>query len=907
MAGTVPVLTYLPIDTYGTTDTVNVPKLDIMRGDITPAIFVDKGSGFEIVNKPTPFYMLCTAKIFNGYPQINTIVPNSVLNEAYQQFGVTQGNAQKIIENNGRKITIYGGTNSDGSNSQNKRSFYLNTFQESFLQNATADSPGLLVPMYYSLDPTKGFFFFRADVFYNSSLTTSTEDQLPERPIAYDAPNFPDPNNFPTPGNNVKLSQVYHLASVYTNSTYDQNRIGTWSQFLTDSDIDFYFSSFRNFESGPLATKVYISFYVPQDNSIPIPASNISSSEIYTINRMYQDSTATLKTGGSPFNDFLLNTYTDKTAPGEPNLGYPLNFLYSLGGNSYKKIQGLNPPVVYQNKDNAYIGTITQLGANGWNPADISRRYQGKVFRFDNDTFFFGTSYTRGLTTTNTRYDCFCAGGGQYNGTCYATPTATSGITTAITNPLKRYNFYYKLTCNTLHAGLWQFLAYQFIPLNFYNPPPRTLAPQLPLYESVENLITFPNKTGGPNQWPTPGITPNDISNLTINETLYNWLDNPTNIFCGDIVNSFPYCGFSDYYLSLLRVFYDKGSCGNAYDPPDTSVPPVTISGNDYYFSNSCTDPLTLTKGICVPNYKYLLDPTANGVAILVAAGNPSVVNNNTVIMKSINDQITTDIGFDSNTVAITVGIVLPNIGNATFEIGISNEHETRISQGTIIPFGLGSNITSYRSGQLLRIDYSTDLLNTARVFLDGVQIGSITGYTQGLNQKLFFKYISASPVSSYTFSEIRYGDEGGSLIKPFVCLTPPTITDPATGSTNGFEKIRIGKLTSPYYQDVVKDVITWQNFENYIFSYPQNTVPSNQVSYQPAPAPPQNVINALNGGKSSDGGTPKSSSNNLFLIIGIIIAILIIGIIIFFIVRSAKKKELNKTVETSPYQYKLV
>ena len=900
MAGTVPVLTYLPIDTYGTTDSVNVPKLDIMRGDITPAIFVDKGlgAGPEIINKPTPFYMLCTAKIFNGYPQINTIVPNSALNEAYQQFGVTQGNAQKIIENNGRKITIYGGTNSNGSNDQNKRSFYLNTFQESFLQNATADSPGLLVPMYYSLDPLKGFFFFRADVFYDSSLGTTTETQLPERPIAYDAPNFPDPNG-------KKLSQVYHLASVYTNSTYDQNRIGTWSQFLTDSDIAFYFAAFRNFEAGPLAARVYISFYVPQDNSIPIPAPRISSSEIYTINTMYQDSTATIKAGGRPStSDFLLKDYNSIGIAG-PNPGYPLNFLYSIGGNSYTKMQGLNPPVVYQSRDNSYIGTSSQLGANGWNPSSFSSLYQGKANPTDNDTFTFGTSYTRGLSTINTVYNCFCAGGGQYNGVCYPTPTAISGITT--NGPLDRYNGYYRLACNTIHSGTWQFLAYQFIPLNFYNPPPRTLAPQLPLYESVENLITFPNKTGGPNQWPTPGITPNDISNLTINETLYNWLDNPTNLFCGDIVNSFPYCGFSDYYLSLLRVFYDKGDCGDAYDPPDTSVPPFTISGNDYYFSNSCTDPLTLTKGICVPNYKYLLDPTANGVAILVAAGTPTIVNNNTVIMKSINDQITTDIGFDSNIVAITLSIVLPNVANAVFEIGITNEHTTRISQGTIIPFGLASNITSYRSGQLLRIDYSTDLLNTARVFLDGVQISSITGYTQGLNQKLYFKYISASSASSYTFSGIRYGNEGGSLIKPFICATPPTTTDPAIGSTNGFEKIRIGKSSAPYYQDVVKDVITWQNFENYIFSYPQNTVSSNQVSYQPAPAPPQNVINALNGGKSSDGGTPKSSSNNLFLIIGIIIAILIIGIIIFFIVRSAKKKELNKTVETSPYQYKLV
>jgi hypothetical protein len=892
MAGTVPVLTYLPIDTYGTTDTVNVPKLDIMRGDITPAIFVDKGLGPEIVNKPTPFYMICTAKIFNGYPQINTIVQNSVLQEAYQQFGVTQGSD-----------TNYPGTNANKSNGQNKRTFYLNTFQNSFLQQASSESPGLLVPMYYSIDPLKGFFFFRADVFFNPDPTKgTTEQQLPERPIAYDAPNFPDPNNFPTPGSNVKLSQVYHLASVYTNATSDQNRIGTWSQFLTDADIFFYFAAFNNFENGPLATRVYISFYVPQDNSIPIPAPRLSPSEIYTINLMYQDSTATLKTGTSA-TDLLKDWEPNYVSTPPVNLGYPLNFLYSIGGNFYNKMQGQNPPVVYQSKDIAYIGTSSQLGANGWNPADFSRLFQGTA---PSTQFRFGTSYTRGLITTNTQYSCFCAGGSEYNGYC-SQKFGVGGTGITSNGPLQRYSNYYSDTCNTVHGGTWQFLAYQFIPLNFYNPPPRTLAPQIPLYESVENLITFPNKTGGPNQWPTPGITPNEISNLTINETLYNWLDNPTNLFCGDIVNSFPYCGFSDYYLSLLRVFYDIGDCGNTYDPPDTSVPPVTISGNDYYFSNSCTDPDTLTKGICVPNYKYLLDPTANGVAIIVSNGSPSIVNNNTVIMKAINDQITTDIGFDSNTVAITVGIVLPNVGNAVFEIGITDEHTTRISQGTILPFGLGSNITSFRSGQLLRIDYSTDLLNTARIFLDGVHIASITGYTQGINQKLYFKYISASPVSSYTFTGIRFGNQGGSLIKPFVCATPPTTTDPSTGSINGFEKIRIGKSTAPYYQDVVKDVITWQNFENYIFSYPQNTVPSNQVSYQPAPSPPQNVINALNGGNLSDGGTPKSSSNNLFLIIGIIIAILIIGIIIFFVVRSAKRKELNKQVEINTYQYKVV
>ena len=893
MAGTVPVLTYLPIDTYGTTDTVNVPKLDIMRGDITPAVLVDKGlgNGLEIVNNPTPFYMLCTAKVFNGYTQINTIVKNSILQEAYQQFGVTQGSA-----------TYFPGTNSDRSNAQDKRNFFLNTFQSSFLKptnSSMGESPGLLVPMYCGYNPLYGFYFFRADVFYDSTIPgTNTQVQLPEQPIAYGDPKFPHPIG-------KKISQFYHLASVYTNSARDQNRIGTWSAFLTDSDIATYVGLWNNFKDGPTATRVYIQFNVPKDGSFPVVQTKLSSSEIYTVINMYQDSPATL-IGSTDVPDVQIKNYSQYSSPSSPILGYPLNFLYAVGGNYYKNMQGITPPTVYQNNSKSYLGNITQSATNGWDVSSVAKLFQGTPFKtLDNKSFVFNTIYTRGFITTNTEYKCYCAGSNEYNGLCIA--KGGSGDTGIFTNGvLSRYSRYYSYACNSINAGTWQFLAYQFVPLNFYNPPPKTLAPQI--LPSLTTQITFPNKTTGPNQWPTGGLPPNTITNITIADTLYNWLDNPTNIFCGNIVNSFPYCGFSDYYLSLMRVFYDKGDCGDYYDPPDTTVTPLSIGGKSYFYSNSCTQ--GLTKGICVPNYQYLLDPTATGTILTVLSGTPQILSNTSVNMIKPNDGITTDDSFNTMLKSVYISMILPNVGNAVFEIGITDEHTTRISQGIVTPFGNASSNVAYRSRQLLKIEFLNDILKTANLYLDGVKIASKIGYTQGPNQNLYFKYISASPTASYKFNGIFYGLMNGSLIKPFQCLplTDPVPTDPVTGSTNGIENIRVASLSSPFYQDIVKDVITWQNLEDYIFSYPQNVVPNNQVNYQPAPALPQNVVNALNGNNPTSGSTtPKSSSGNLYLIIGIVVAIIVIGLIIFFIVRSNKNRVQEKKIQISPYQYKVV
>jgi hypothetical protein len=147
--------------------------------------------------------------------------------------------------------------------------------------------------------------------------------------------------------------------------------------------------------------------------------------------------------------------------------------------------------------------------------------------------------------------------------------------------------------------------------------------------------------------------------------------------------------------------------------------------------------------------------------------------------MIKVNDAITTVQSFDTTAKSIYVSMILSNVGNAVFEIGITNEHSTRISQGILTSFGNASNNVSYRSGQLLKIEYLNDLVKTANVYLDGVRIASINGYTQGTTEKLYFEYVSALTTASYKFTGIFFGETDGSLIKPFQCLTPPTKTDP--------------------------------------------------------------------------------------------------------------------------------
>lgn len=888
-------LMYLPIDTIGTNDTRNIPRLDIMRGDITPAIFeqVTVGSTTfnRIINTPTPFYMICHAKIFNRYPQLTSSLNgiNSLIQQGYQQFGISQGSS-----------TYFPGTNFNKTNTQFKTQFFLNTFIDTFLLQNGVDSTGLLVPVYCSKDPFgRGYFFFRADVFWDGTGDASL--QLPELPLSYDSPLFPNPTG-------KDLAQIYNLSAYYTNGTNDNNRVGSWSLFLTNQEIISYVTRFNNFNNGPTAARVYIQFNSPQQNEYNVQT--LSPSTIYTVNVMNQESSSLLTKGGYGNDSFstTIAEYATKVAYspsiGQLNLGYPLNFLSPIGGNTYNFVKDINPQIFYQPNRSQYLGTVNQTASDGWNPSIVSKLYQGVTYSdgLKGDAFNFSTAYTQGNSTTFTTYNCFCAGTGEYNGLCFAKGGAESGINTS--GPLLRYSNYYSAACNSMHSGTYQFLTYQFVPLNFYNPPPRTLVPQISGNQT--NNITFPNKTGGKNPWPTSGLAPNTITNITISETLFGWTKAPETYFCNELVNSKDYCGFSDYYMSLLGVFYQKGICGESYDSPNINAPSqIDGTGQFYAFSDSCTN--VTQRGICIPNFQYLENPTAIGTKLSILAGDPIIINLTTVKMNNVGDSITSELSYDTNTTSVWILMKLVQTNTDVFNIGITSDFTTSFTSNIITPFGDTTKRFTFASNQLLTIRY----LNTgvAYIYLDGA-LKSQKLYTKNINQKLIFNYTSGVSKKNYVFSNLIYdiNDYVGKGANPFVCWTPPTKVDPSD-TTNGFEKTP--QLLAPNLSvPVVKDVITWQNLTNYINSYPitgvQNVTP--QVKFTQALAPPTNVIGISNGlpynqGYSSKStGTSTTSSSKLGLIIGIILGLILLAVIIFFVVRSIKNKK--KEPNFNSYEY---
>lgn len=890
MAGAVPILTYLPIDAFGTSDTRNIPRLDIMRGDITPAIFEQVTEGTttfnRIVNTPTPFYIICHAKIFNGYPQISSSLNgiNSPFQQAYQQFGLSQGNS-----------TYFPGSNANKSNAQFKTQFFLNTFVDTFLLQNGVDSTGLLVPVYCSKDPFgRGYFFFRADVFWNGIGDASL--QLPELPLSYDSPLFPKPKG-------KDLSQIYNLSAFYTNGTNDNNRVGTWSLFLTNQEIINYVTRFKNFTTGPTAARVLIQFNAPQQSSYNVQT--LSPSTVYTVNIMNQESNSPLQKGGfgNEFFNTTIGEYATKVNPaaGQNNLGYPLNFLYPIGGNTYTSVKEINPQVFYQPNRNQYLGNVNQTASDGWNPSIISRLFQGN----EGNSFKFGTAYTQGNSTTFTNYTCYCEGGGQYNGLCH---TKGRGMDTGInTNgPLAKYNNYYEVACNSIHAGTYQFLTYQFVPLNFYNAPPRTLVPQI--LDTQTSNITFPNNPNPDvkNPWPTSGLPPNTITNITIAETLFSWTKAPETYFCNELVNSKEYCGFSDYYMSLLGVFYQKGICGESYDTPNVNAPSqIDGTGQFYAFSNSCFN--GTQRGICVPNFQYLENPTAIGTKLVIAGGEPIIINLTTVEMNNPDDVITSGLSYNTTTTSVWILINLVTTNTDVFNIGITSDFTTSFTSNIITPFGDNTKKFTFASNQLLTIRY----LNTgvASIFLDGV-LKFQKSYTRNINQNLVFLYTSGVSKNNYIFSNLIYdvNDYVGKGANPFVCWTPPNNVEPA-GTINGFEKIQL--LLAPNLSvPVIKDVITWQNLTNYINTYPISGIqnPTPQVKFTQAPAPPTNVIGVSNGlpynqGYSSKStGTSTTSSSSLGLIIGIVLGLILLAVIIFFVVRSRKNKK--KETNFNSYEY---
>jgi hypothetical protein len=672
--------TFLPISVVDDSDTSLMPLMNTFRGDIVPATFDINGN---VNNHPTPFYILCTAKIYNTNNEIASL-PSKVGGydvRTYQQFGLTQGNP-----------SIFPATNSANNNAATKNIFTLTTFTDALqTENQTDTSPGLLVPVYCYQDPsptgdgivTPAFGFFRADVFWNGTPSIDFQDyidKIPDKPLNY--------TNFPT-SFGVNINNVYNLCSVYTLTPSDNNRVGTWSMFATNQQVNIARNAGSAWSDGFISI-VSIAFNKPTAPSgIPTATNILRSSTYYTVFKMNQYN-KTVITWPSNFNNTTIQNWlpkgTDKPSP-TVNMGYPLNFVYQIGAvNGYTKSQGLYQNY-YQNNINNYGGTICQNGiapiftnpSNGA-PTAPNNYCLNSGWGIDVISYFFhgdGLDNPYTLTTANrganqnidlTTYTCNCTGvtvGGnrQYNGTCSTEGRSdyTNGI---IENGFFTANAgYYYNTCNSVHAGIFQFTAFQFIPINFFNAPPKGAippivspsngatggagytGPKLTEFYSEEGFpgsigptgtsgptwapqgtgavlppgpigltgagvytITYPynGATGATNNFPD-NSAPNRMNNQFLTRTIAQWIGTPDSYVCPTLISNQPYCGFQDYYHSLLGYFYTErpqdlqpnSVCGKAYIPPYTNM---ILEG--FFPSGGCTG-----TQVCVPNYDWLENP----------------------------------------------------------------------------------------------------------------------------------------------------------------------------------------------------------------------------------------------------------------------------------------------------------
>lgn len=647
---------FLPISVSDDSDTKYMPILNTFRGDIIPATF--DGSG-NINNHPTPFYILCTGKIFNYFNFASLPGPGSGT-RIYEQFGLTQGDP-----------TIFPPTPNGNGNYAPFNQFTLTPFNEALTtQNQVDSSPGLLVPVYCYQDPaanqylgnnlgptTPAFFFFRADVFWKGQAYYEF-DQFPAKPLNY--------NNFPTPFG-VNISNIYYLASYYNQWWNSPSRIATWSLFASQAQMNQINAANANWSTGGQSAPVSIAFSNPSKG---YKAVNIlRTSTLYTVNTMnqYNDShcywSDTIAFDNSTiltWNILYGNRNQSTFAPGQLSLGYPLNFVYQTGGSvKFKKTQGLYHNY-YQNDLKNYEGTVCQSGLpwqadsvcsnSGFDINNIANLYEGQ----GRDNFDFSTTFNNpGGGQEYTSYSCNCSGTGEYNASCW--PEGTTNTSINSTNPaLNVLQKYYQLTCNTVHAGLYQFLAYQFIPIDFFNVPPKSFIPpivstffgsptgtqfyseqglqgsigpvgvtgpswppqgtgaQLPIAPTGPigagiGTITYPynGATGASNDW-VDSIGPNRMDNIQLTQTISDWVNAPDNYFCPTQIQDQPYCGFQDYYQSLMGYFYDNI---NEITPnsicEEQFVPSVAnMSSEGFYPAGACQN-----GKICVPNYQWLEDP----------------------------------------------------------------------------------------------------------------------------------------------------------------------------------------------------------------------------------------------------------------------------------------------------------
>lgn len=648
-----PAPVFLDIEVDTNEDTKYMPSFNFSRGTIVPAEFDGYGN---IINHPTAFYIFCTTKIYNYY-KTNALPINSTDNQTdtYQQFALTQGNDSVFPPT----VT---------NNTIPKNLFSLTTFSNALTTNINStdssspiNSPGLLVPVYCYKDTATSFRFFRADAFYSGS--GDPIQQLPDKPLQYISPrglpSFPD-----VYGKNK--SSFYNLCSFYKNNKNDKQQIGSWCIFLTDSQ----FSSLnQNWNSAPVPGYVSISFNYPQASDLTYqPVKSLNTSQLYTVYKINQTASDSAITNWKPTEP----AFTDVT-PNQwkvYNMGYPLNFIYQVGANN-SNYKNMTATTTYYQQDYSsgnYVGTVCQndIPSNedkyqctgNWNLSNVSMLFNGDTRNTLSEPVYFNLT---NIVNNNTNkiyniYNCNCWD--DKNAYCQGeqvAPTApgnTEKVSSIERNTSNQYNVngdytnnsgYYYATCNSVHTGLFQFAAFQFVPINFFNTPSAgTVPPIYPLGERAYTgkvgptgltgnyvapspgtpqplpigptgdgnaVITFPFNTDpkASNGWPTPFISYNIPDSSLITDTIANWYQNPLNASVNCPIQTAPdnpYCTYQNYYQALLGKFYIKPTeapsnleCGSEYAPPA-----------QYWTDQGLTPPTGGCTGtsLCVPNYEYL-------------------------------------------------------------------------------------------------------------------------------------------------------------------------------------------------------------------------------------------------------------------------------------------------------------
>jgi hypothetical protein len=175
---------------------------------------------------------------------------------------------------------------------------------------------------------------------------------------------------------------------------------------------------------------------------------------------------------------------------------------------------------------------------------------------------------------------------------------------------------YWGNNCSTIQAGIAQYMVYQFIPVSQIKTPPSniitnytntdysyTTLPQGSEFTPSQllNPLSFYGATGSTG---ATGSFPLQIQSLYDNNTgntgianpniISQWMINPQSedYICSGFNEGYvSYCGYNNYYDSLMGISYEYGTCGG-----------VTGPNTNPFQKGPCQDP----NQICVPNFIYL-------------------------------------------------------------------------------------------------------------------------------------------------------------------------------------------------------------------------------------------------------------------------------------------------------------